>query len=52
MLRERFSIRMMSKNLGDLRVGSGPPTGNMDRIMPKTRKTIDAQAIGIENRPV
>ena len=24
----------------------------MDSKMPKTRKTIDAQAIGIENRPV
>lgn len=34
---------------GNLRVGSGPSTGNIDNSVPNTKKVIATQAIGIES---
>jgi len=33
-------------------MGLGPPTGNMERMMPKMRKITAVQAIGVERAPV
>lgn len=48
--RDRAERTKVKDRKGNVRVGLGPPTGNMDKIMPKQRKTTAVQAMGVENR--